>query len=96
MRLIEVIPSATKTKRFTAIFTDDTSTKRVHFGLKDPKVGTFIDHGDKKLKEAYHSRHKKDLSTNDPLRAGYLSYYLLWNKPTLKGSIKDYKKRFNL
>jgi hypothetical protein len=47
-------------------------------------------------KERYLKRHKKDLRTNDPMRAGYLSYYLLWNKPTLQESIKDYKKKFNL
>ena len=26
----------------------------------------------------------------------YLSMYILWNKPTLKQSIKDVEKRFNI
>ena len=30
------------------------------------------------------------------MTAGSLSRYILWNKPTLKGSISDYRKRFNL
>jgi hypothetical protein len=35
-----------------------------------------------------------DLKTNNPMRAGYLSLYILWNLPSLKASIEDYKKRF--
>ena len=41
-------------------------------------------------------RHKKDLDTGDPTRAGYLSYYILWNKKTLAGSIKHFKNKFKL
>ena len=33
----------------------------------------------------------KDTRTGDPTRAGYLSLYILWNKPSLKASITDYK-----
>jgi hypothetical protein len=35
----------------------------------------------------------KDLITNDYTRPGYLSMFLLWNKETLKNSIKDFNKR---
>ena len=48
------------------------------------------------VRDSYRRRHKKDLETKDPMRAGYLSYYLLWNKKTLASSIKDYKKKFKL
>ena len=30
------------------------------------------------------------------MTAGSLSRYVLWNKPTLRGSISDYRKRFQL
>lgn len=96
MKLLKVVKSDRKEKRFTAIFFDGKKEKKVHFGLKNPKKGTFIDHKDETLKKNYRARHQKDLKTNDPLRPGYLSYYLLWNKPTLKESIEDYKKRFSL
>ena len=91
MKLQEVKKSTQKNKKYVAIFDDGTTT---HFGLKGSS--TYIDHNDEKKKDAYIARHKKDLETNDPTRAGYLSYYLLWNKKTLKQSIADYKKRFNL
>ncbi len=43
----------------------------------------------------YRERHKKDLQTNDPTRAGYLSYYILWGNSTSKAeNIKNYKARF--
>jgi hypothetical protein len=35
----------------------------------------------------------KALETNDYKRAGYLSMFLLWNKETLKDSIKDFNRR---
>jgi hypothetical protein len=43
----------------------------------------------------YNNRHWKD-KLNDPFSAGSLSWYLLWNKLTLKESIKDYEKIFGI
>ena len=37
-----------KNKRYIAYFTDETTTK---FGLTNPKKGTYIDHGDEKLRK---------------------------------------------
>jgi len=79
-----------KNKRYIATFTNGKTTK---FGQSNPKQGTFIDHKDKTLRENYIKRHLKDLSTNDYTRAGYISLFLLWDKPTLKESISAYNKR---
>jgi len=79
-----------KNKRYKAYFTNGKTTK---FGQSNPKQGTFIDHGDKTLKRNYIKRHVKDLDTDDYTRAGYLSLFLLWDKPTLKESITAYNKR---
>jgi len=52
---------------------------------------------DKEQRERYRTRHKKDLETKDPTRAGYLSYYILWGDNTsIRENIKNYKKKFNL
>tara|TARA_R100000541_G_C1865518_1_gene79955 strand:- start:156 stop:479 length:324 start_codon:yes stop_codon:yes gene_type:complete len=48
-----------------------------------------------KVKKAYKSRHAKD-PINKPYTAGALSMHLLWNKPTLSASIKDYERRFGI
>ena len=77
-------------KRFIALFSNGKTTK---FGQTNPKKGTYIDHNDKELKKIYLKRHLKDLKTNDYTRAGYLSMFLLWDKKTLKDSIKDFNRR---
>ena len=58
-------------------------------------MSDFTKHKDRKRRENYISRHKKDLRTNDPMRPGYLSMYILWNKPTVSASLADYKRRLN-
>ena len=84
--MLKCVEEINESKRFKAYFSDGTTTR---FGQTNPKTGTFIDHQDKQLKKNYIKRHLKDLETNDYNRAGYLSMFLLWNKETLKDSIKD-------
>jgi len=94
-----VIDKSTKPeKRLVATFSEKGSKdKKVHFGLKNPKRGTFIDTGDKKARAAYRARHKKDLDTKDFTRPGYLSYFILWGESkSLKKNIELYKKKFKL
>ena len=94
-----VINKSTKPeKRLVATFSEkDKKDKKVHFGLKNPKRGTYIDTGDKKERAAYRARHKKDLDTKDFTRPGYLSYFILWGESdSLKKNIELYKKKFKL
>ena len=77
-------------KRFIAFFSDASTTK---CGQTNPKIGTYIDHKNEKLKTNYIKRHIRDLRTNDYKRAGYLSLFLLWNRPNLEESVKDFNKR---
>jgi len=82
-------------KKLMAIFINDDGKKikTTHFGQAGADDYTIT--RDEEQKKRYRTRHKKDLDTGDPTRAGYLSYYILWNKPTITDSIADYKKRFN-
>ena len=93
---VEIKPSTQKTKKLMAIFYDDNGKKikTVHFGSAG--MSDFTIHKDKERKERYLDRHRKRENWNAPMTAGALSRYLLWNKPTLKASITDYKKRFKL
>ena len=91
MKLLKVVKSKKEGKKWDAIFLKDNGKeKSVSFGQKG--ADDFIKTNDVPQRRRYRNRHKKDLETNDPTRAGYLSFYLLWNKPTLE----DYKKRFNM
>ena len=54
-------------------------------------------HHNKTRRARYLDRHKKDLKTGDPTRAGYISYYVLWGPSTsFKVNLAAYKKRFHL
>tara|TARA_R100001460_G_scaffold108417_1_gene159534 strand:+ start:3283 stop:3573 length:291 start_codon:yes stop_codon:yes gene_type:complete len=83
-------------KKYQAIFTRDNGrTKKTHFGASGMPDYTLT--GDKERRRLYRQRHRKDLTTNDPTRAGYLSYYILWgDSKSIRENIKNYKKRFNL
>lgn len=71
-----------------------TNTKTIHFGQRGSS--TYLDHKDEDKKKAYLARHKVNEDWNNPLTAGALSRFILWNKKTLTESIADFKKRFKL
>lgn len=91
IELVKIVKLKNDKKKYKAIFKINDKTKEVKFGASGYEDYTI--HKDSKRKELYVSRHKKDLKTNDPTKAGYLSMFILWNKPSLKDSIDDYKKR---
>lgn len=81
-------------KKLMAKFTTDTGrVKTTHFGSAG--MDDYTKTKDKEQRKRYRQRHKKDLLTKDPTRAGYLSWYILWGDSTsLRKNITDYKKRF--
>jgi hypothetical protein len=82
-------------KKLMAIFTlENNKTKIVHFGAAGYSDYTL--HKDPNRKERYIARHSKHEDWSNPMTAGALSRWVLWNKPTLKASISDYKKMFGL
>ena len=100
VKLIKVVKSEKKKKKWKAIFKlDNEKEKTTHFGFNNPKdlKNDYTLHFDKERRERYRKRHEKDLKTNDPTRAGYLSFFLLWGDSTsLKKNISTYKKKFDL
>lgn len=95
MKLISITSSDKPDKKLMAKFENNGRTKTIHFGQKNADDYTITK--DKEQRDRYRTRHKKDLETNDPTRAGYLSYYILWGDSTSRQkNISDYKKRFNL
>lgn len=65
-----------------------------HFGSDVGK--TYIDGRTDKEKAAWIARHKNDKGWNDKHSGIYHSRFLLWNKRTLKESIKNYEKKHNV
>ena len=96
VKLIRVEKSENPKFKYTAFFKlDNGKSKKTNFGASG--FSDYTIHKDKDRRARYRARHERDLKTNDPMRAGYLSYYLLWGDSTsLKQNILDYKKKFNL
>jgi hypothetical protein len=95
MKLISIGESTKSDKKLMAIFENNGRRKTVHFGAKGMDDYTLTK--SKEQRERYRTRHAKDLTTGDPSRAGFLSYYILWGDSTSRAkNISDYKKKFNL
>jgi hypothetical protein len=94
-KLIKIQFSSKPKKKMMATFLnlDNNRTKTTHFGSFG--MSDYTIHKDSKRKQRYLLRHKKNENWDNPVSAGSLSKFLLWNKPTLRASISDYKKRFN-
>jgi hypothetical protein len=76
--------------KWRANFKDGTHTDFGATGMDDYTIKH-----DKAQRERYRTRHRKDLDTKDPKRAGYLSWYLLWGESTsLKENLMHYQKRY--
>ena len=92
MKLVSITKATDGKHKYTAIFADPKKT--THFGA----IGydDFTQTKDINKREAYLARHKTRENWKDPTTAGALSRWILWNEPTLRLSIADFKKRFNL
>jgi 2,3-bisphosphoglycerate-independent phosphoglycerate mutase len=79
--------SSNPNKKYDAIFEDK---KKISFGAAG--YSDYTKHKDPERKKRYIDRHKQNEDWNDVKTAGYLSRYILWNKPTLKESIDNLNK----
>ena len=69
------------------------SKKHVKFG--DSNYEDYTMHKDDVRKKNYVDRHKND-KLHDLSKAGFWAMELLWNKKTVKQSIKDIEKKHNI
>ena len=94
--------STNKDKKFML----EVENRKVHFGANGMRDYTLISKPSskhyiankqdrEKVKSNYRSRHSKD-PINKKFSPASLSWFLLWNKPSLSASIKNYEKKFNV
>lgn len=91
LKLSKITRSPIKGKKLRAHFSDGTHTDFGAAGMSD-----YTKHKDSDRMKRYLSRHRKRENWKSPKTPGALSRWVLWNKPSLRDSIRDYKKRFNL
>jgi hypothetical protein len=91
LKLIKIVKSPNKKKKYRAYFSNGKHTDFGATGYSD-----FTKHKDPERKKRYMDRHRKRENWKSPTTAGALSLYILWNKPSFRGSVSDYKRRFKL
>jgi hypothetical protein len=90
VRIVKLSPANDGKHKFVATFDDGRTTRFGALGADD-----FTKTGDEAQRARYRARHAKDLKTNDPHRAGYLSYYVLWgDSASLKKNVESFNRRF--
>lgn len=87
---MKLYPAKDGKHKWEAEFKDGSRTK---FGAKG--YDDFTRTHDVRQRRHYRLRHKKDLATRNPKRAGFLSYHLLWgNNSSLQKNLTAYKKKY--
>jgi len=100
-QLISITKSDKPGKKLKAVFKVGNREKTIHFGASSNKDYTiyYKEAGkDKanKMRDAYIARHRVNENWSDPMTAGSLSRFVLWEAPTVSGGISAYRKRFGL
>ena len=89
------VPNSTSGLRgATDLETDSEDKRTVHFGSAG--ASDYTQHRDPVRKRQYLARHAPREHWENPMTAGALARWILWNKETLPSSIEDYTRRFNL
>jgi hypothetical protein len=94
---VNISKSKVDGKQLTAIFYDEIERKikTVHCWV-DGYIDYTTSPRDKGKRQQYISRHRTNENWNDPMSAGTLSRYILWEHPLLSTAINNYIKMFRL
>lgn len=96
MKLISNTRATDGVHKYAATFeTDSGRTKTTKYGAAG--MQDYTKTHDTAQRARYRQRHKKDLATGDPSRAGFLSYHVLWgNSTSMHANLAAYRARYHL
>ncbi len=111
MKLVSIVPSDRKGKKFKAVFEHQGSgetkkTTTTHFGasgyrdftlMSNPESKFYIKNSGEreKVRQAYLRRHAKE-DWMKPMTAGALSRWILWEKRTVPAAVRAFRKKFSV
>jgi len=81
-------------KKYKVVVESKDKKRTLHFGSAG--MSDYTKHKDDERKKRYIDRHKKRENWSDPFSAGYWAKNILWNKKTIKESIKNTEKTKNI
>lgn len=90
MKSYELFKSNKAGKKFCVF----NGSRVIHFGATG--YSDYTIHKDKDRMIRYSNRHKNKENWKNKDSAGFWAKWILWNKPSLKASITDIKKRFRI
>jgi len=101
MKLLDITRARDNVHKYQAVFLQDSGRKKtVKFGAVGYK--DFIEYN-KTSKEVadehrrmYLTRHKKTEDWGNPMTAGALSRWILWEEPSLSGAVANFRRKFSL
>ena len=95
LKLVKIVKSPKREKKYRAVFSRDGRIKNVDFGASGYE--DYLSHHDKERRERYKNRHRKRENWNKPDTAGSLSLHILWGESTsFRENVSKFKKRFHL
>ena len=80
--------------KWIGVFTDGEKERRIPFGAKGYE--DYTQHHNPLRKENYLTRHRTREDWKDPMTAGALSRWILWEYPSLERSVREFKRKFSL
>ena len=86
---VVVSPSKHKNKKYDATFSDGSVVSFGAAGYSD-----FTQRKDEARKANYIKRHQANEDWTNVKTPGFLSRFILWNKPTIEESIRDLNARY--
>jgi len=107
MKLVSIVPSDRKGKKFKAVFEHgDNKKTTTHFGasgyrdftlMSNPESKFYIKNSGEreKVRQAYLRRHAKE-DWMKPMTAGALSRWILWEKRTVPAAVRAFRKKFSV
>lgn len=100
IKLLSIQPSLRADKKWRAEFRVGLELVHIWFGARGYDDYIAYHKKDKALAQerraSYIARHGATELWTDPMKASTLSRYILWEYPTMREAIKEYKKRFRV
>jgi len=89
-------PATDSTHKWVGVFTNETTKdeRRIPFGAKGYE--DYTQHKNPLRQENYLLRHRSREDWADPLTAGALSRWILWEATSIQEAVRKFKRRFSL
>lgn len=90
-----LVKSPNPKKKWRGVFTD-ASGKETHTDFGDATMEDYTQHKNPLRRANYLSRHRSREDWNNPMTAGALSRWILWESTSLREAVRKFKRRFSL